>query len=314
MTDLKLFQLNDNKVSELQATSFEKEKTLQNLVENNLDDLFAINFLATEYSTGKKHNGRIDSLGLDENNCPCIVEYKRTKDNNVILQGLYYLDWLMDHKADFERLVSEKISLSRSKEIEWSSPRLICIANKFSKFDEHAIKQIDRDVELIRYKKYNNDMLIFELVDRQTAFSGTGWAVSKNQKAKCENKILTEKGKSKNETFAEKATRAGGELRNTFDNIENYILSLGDDIITKELNLYKAYKRIKNFVCLVVKPQSKYISIHLRLDPSKVNFVDGLMRNIENMGYGTGRLELRISSNEDFEKVKYLIDQAYEKG
>jgi RecB family endonuclease NucS len=71
------------------------ERPLQNLIEKNLEVLLGVRFLTTEYSTGKTHAGRIDTLGLDENNCPVILEYKRSTGENVISQGLFYLDWLM---------------------------------------------------------------------------------------------------------------------------------------------------------------------------------------------------------------------------
>ena len=61
-------------------------------IEANLDTLLGIRFLATESSTGKTRAGRIDSLGLDENNCPVILEYKRSVGENVVSQGLFYLD------------------------------------------------------------------------------------------------------------------------------------------------------------------------------------------------------------------------------
>ena len=69
-------------------------------------ELLGVRFLATEYATGKTHGGRIDSLGIDEDNSPVIVEYKRSTGENVINQGLFYLNWLMDHKAEFELLRS----------------------------------------------------------------------------------------------------------------------------------------------------------------------------------------------------------------
>lgn len=47
----------------------------------------------------------MDSLGIDENNYPVIFEYKRASNENVINQGLFYWDWLLDHKAYFELLV-----------------------------------------------------------------------------------------------------------------------------------------------------------------------------------------------------------------
>lgn len=84
-----------------------------------MDALFGVRFIATEHSTGTKHGGRIDSLGLDENSSPVIFEYKRSVNENVINQGLFYLDWLL--------------------QIDWSGPRLVCVASDFTRYDEHAI-------------------------------------------------------------------------------------------------------------------------------------------------------------------------------
>lgn len=109
VSDIKLFRMIDGKTTELEGDASGLEKPLQTLIENNLESLLGIRFLATEYSTGKTHAGRIDSLGLDENHCPVILEYKRSVGENVINQGLFYLDWLMDHKGEFELLVMRKL-------------------------------------------------------------------------------------------------------------------------------------------------------------------------------------------------------------
>ena len=114
MSDIKLFRLAAGRASELQGDASDLEKPLQTLIENNLDALLGIRFLATEYATGKTHGGRIDSFGLDENDCPVILEYKRSVGENVINQGLFYLDWLMDHKAEFELLGMDKLSHAAS--------------------------------------------------------------------------------------------------------------------------------------------------------------------------------------------------------
>ena len=81
-------------------------------------------FLASEYSTGKTHGGRIDTLGIDENNSPVIIEYKRSTNENVINQGLFYLDWLLDHRAEFTLLAMKKLGAEVAEQIDWSSPRL----------------------------------------------------------------------------------------------------------------------------------------------------------------------------------------------
>src|SRR5699024_10829484 len=101
MSERKIYDISSG-VVERQISSYRQESELEHLIEKNLEVLFSVDFLATEYALS---GGRIDSLGIDENNCPVILEYKRNMNENVINQGLFYLEWLLDHKADFELLV-----------------------------------------------------------------------------------------------------------------------------------------------------------------------------------------------------------------
>jgi RecB family endonuclease NucS len=122
MSDIQLFRLNGGAVIELAGESVPLEKTLQTLIEGKMETFLGVRFLASEYATGKTHKGRIDSLGLDENGCPVIVEYKRHSNENVINQGLFYLDWLLDHRAEFRWLVMEKFGKQVAEAIEWGGP------------------------------------------------------------------------------------------------------------------------------------------------------------------------------------------------
>lgn len=172
MSDIKLFHLANGQASEMQGDASDLEKPLQTLIENNLEPLLGIRFLASEYSTGKTHAGRIDSLGLDENNCPVILEYKRSTGENVINQGLFYMDWMMDHQAEFKLLVMDKLGKNATDSIDWSAPRLVCIAADFTKYDAHAVQQINRNIELIRYRRFGEELLLLELVNATSAGNG----------------------------------------------------------------------------------------------------------------------------------------------
>jgi hypothetical protein len=170
MSDIKLFRLNaTTQVEELTSKFAKLEKDLQALVEQQMETFFGVRFLATEYTTTNK--GRIDSLGLDENGCPVIIEYKRHSNENVINQGLFYLNWLLDHKADFQLLVMKVLGVDVAESLEWSGARLICIASDFNRYDEHAIQLIDRNIELMRYKYFSDDLLLLELVNSQSSNS-----------------------------------------------------------------------------------------------------------------------------------------------
>ena len=87
MSDIKLFQLQGDNVNELTGSAVKIEKSLQEQIEKNLDTYLGVRFLATEYSIGVNHGGRIDTLGIDENGSPVIIEYKRSMNENVITRG-----------------------------------------------------------------------------------------------------------------------------------------------------------------------------------------------------------------------------------
>lgn len=72
MSDLKLFKLTPDHVIEVTVSSMELEKSLLSLIEKHLDTFLGVTFLASGYSTGPKTGGRMDTLGIDENNAPIL--------------------------------------------------------------------------------------------------------------------------------------------------------------------------------------------------------------------------------------------------
>jgi hypothetical protein len=166
MGDIKLFRVSAEKVDELTGTTDTIEKSVQTFFEKNLEALLGVRFLASEFVTS---NGRVDTLGLDENGSPVILEYKRASNENVVNQGLFYLDWLMDHRKDFQWLVLEKLGKEEAEAVDWSAPRLICVAGDFNRYDDHAVKQMQRNIELIRYRRFGTELLMLDLLTATTA-------------------------------------------------------------------------------------------------------------------------------------------------
>lgn len=166
MSGLKLFRTNttNSGMSEVMPRLAEVEADVQGLVEAHMETLLGVRFLASEYSTGPVHGGRIDSLGLDENGSPVIVEYKRGTDAGVINQGLFYLSWLMDHRAEFEYLVRDRLGATAASQVLWSGPRLVCIAGDFTRYDVHAVHEHRRSIDLVRYRLFGSDLLGLETV------------------------------------------------------------------------------------------------------------------------------------------------------
>ncbi|WP_223428152.1 DUF5655 domain-containing protein [Tateyamaria pelophila] len=299
MSDLKLFHQTGATLSELGSSSALLEKSLQTLFEKNLDTLLGVRFLASEYVTS--NGGRMDTLGIDENGYPVIIEYKRDRSENVINQGLFYLDWLMDHRGDFEILVRDAMGKEAAQNIEWGAPRLICIASDFNKYDIHAVKQMSRNIELIRYRRFGEELLMLDLL---TAVSTTPAAVGH----------VTGGGKPiKYKTNTENLADASEDLANLYSDVETYLLGLGDDVTKKTTSYYFAFKRIKNFTCVEVKTGLNALRLFLKINPDSIELEDGFTRDVRKIGhFGTGDLEVTVSNHDDFERAKTLILQSYE--
>ncbi len=312
MSDIKLFRLQAGKAVELQGDASDLEKPLQTLIEANLEPLLGIRFLATEYSTGKTHAGRIDSLGLDENNCPAILEYKRSVGENVINQGLFYLDWLMDHQAEFKLLVMDRLGRPAADAVDWGAPRLVCIAADFTKYDGHAVQQINRNIELIRYRRFGEELLLLELANATSANAGRSATAksAKAPKAQVTEPVVAKPGYG-DRSFADWLPLLPPHLSELVASLDGHVLSLGDDVQRKELKLYVAFKRLKNFATLV--PQKNRLLLYLHLDPTQAMPLPTNGRDVSQQGHwGTGDLELALTSQADLDAAKPLILMAYE--
>lgn len=295
MADIKLFSIKDG-VKELESKTVNLEKELQTIIENNMEQFFGVTFLETEYET--TNGGRMDSIGIDENHCPVIFEYKRDVKESVINQGLFYLDWLLDHKDSFKVLVIDKLGIDAAKNIDWSAPRIICVAYDFTKYDESAINQMTRNISLIRYRKFNDEFLMFEKVNENTA-----------------TQISDESKTAKNNHYEDKAfdiryEEASEKLKDLYEDLKDYILNLGDDVSESRLKLYSAFKKIKNITCVEIFKDK--LLLHIRLDAKTVTYENGFSRDVTGIGHwGTGDVEVSMKNKNDLEKVKPLIERAY---
>lgn len=303
MSDIKLFQIVAGAVTELAGTTDTVEKSVQVLFEKNLEALLGVRFLASEFTT--THGGRIDTLGLDENGCPVILEYKRASNENVINQGLFYLDWLMDHRKDFQWMVMEKLGKAAADGVDWSAPRLICIAGDFNRYDNHAVNQMQRNIELIRYRRFGAELLMLDLV---TATSTKGAVID----GKGGSVDGSAGGGNKYKTIGTVLQELDPGMTDRFEALRAYMIALGDDVQETTLRFYIAFKRIKNFACVEFRPTTDKILLFVKVDPSTVQIEPGFTRDVSTVGhFGTGDLEITLNTAEDLERAKPLIERSY---
>lgn len=306
MSDIRLYHYGPTSVTELAGSALALERSLQAIFEKNLEALLGVRFLASEFSTNE--GGRMDTLGIDENNSPVVIEYKRSSNENVINQGLYYLDWLMGHRKDFEWLVLEKLGADAAKLVDWSGPRLICIAGDFGKYDEHAVKQMNRNIALIRYRRFDGDLLLLEQLTTASA-KGTAPPASGGGS----NGVSSPAGKQTYKTISEQLAETPPDLLDLYHALSDYLTTLGDDVEVKTTAYYVAFRRIKNFASVEVRNQLKKILVFVKVNPDTIDLEDGFTRDVRKIGhFGTGDLEITLTDAASLEKAKPLFLKSYE--
>ncbi len=107
--------------------------------------------------------------------------------------------------------------------------------------------------------------------------------------------------------------KSSPELTQLVSEVRDRIKAAGSNVSEIWNQNYIAFKTSaeKNFATVDVFP-SKGIRIYLKIDPATVALESGFSRDMRNTDHwGTGDLELSISSREDLEKAGALIDKSF---
>ena len=284
MTELKVFLRVSGRAVELAGGEVPRERDLQQFVEDNMPAMLGIRFVASEYDTGREHGGRIDSLGLDEDGTPVVVEFKRARDANVISQGLFYLNWLAGHQAEFRHLVHQRYGPGAAAAVEGRSPRLVCIAGDFTHYDLLAVREIGPRVDLVRYRDFGGRLVLLETV----ASSAPGRRLRQRPAP------ITER------PAGHRPAEAPKRVQELFAALDGSVRALGDDVRSVLRKHYVAYrnKQARNFACL--RLQRNGLLVYVAVDPDAVELRPGFTRNVRGLGHlGTGDLEVRVTSPAD---------------
>ncbi len=283
--------LSDGKALEkVDRKGFSNEKELHSLIEHNLMGMLGIRLIASEYPIP---NGRIDTLGLDEDGIPVIIEYKWKKDLSAIVQGLFYLDWVMQNKRPFESIVKDKLG----KDVNWSTqPRLLIIARDFDVKELAAINQMGPRIELIRYSLYDG-LLNIENVNI------------------VESKYVSKQGGDAPEveehTIEKLVKRTSPEVRSLFFQLRDRILGLSESVWEKVFPSYCDYRTITTFTSVNV--QKSRLKILIKMGDSKVDDPRGICEPIpSSFGWGHMNTQFVTSKLEELDYTMMLISQAYE--
>ncbi|VVB61546.1 Uncharacterised protein [uncultured archaeon] len=211
----------------------------------------------------------------------------------------------LDHKADFEILCRNN---KLDAEIDGTSPRVICVAESYNKFDLDTVEILPIKIELLRYRVYEDDILFVES-DSQKAV--------KISTSKIFEKVAKEKEKEskfqKEYTVDGHLQVASNEIKELFMQLKEMIASLDDSIIEEAKAKYIAYKLTTNFVDIVI--QKNAIKAFLNIPSGKLSDSLGIARDLTKpklVGHwGNGDYEVLVKNKEQIPKLFELIKQSY---
>ena len=284
---------------------FGKEKEIQRLTEQNLREIFGLEFVKTEVSLG---NLRIDTLAFDkETNSFVIIEYKKDKNFSVIDQGYAYLALLLNNKADFilEYNECKNKSLKRDN-IDWSQSRVMFISPQFTRYQRQAINFKDLPIELWEVKRYENNTIAYnqlrpiETVESITKVSSRSSVV---QKVSREVKVYTEEDHLRG---------IPDYIKEIYEELKERILNMGNDIEIRPRKYYIGFIANTNFVD--IHPQKSQIKMYINLTKGKLDDPKKMARDVSNIGHwGNGDYEIIIKPKSDLDYVMTLVKQSYKK-
>lgn len=300
------FKINNTNLAQIKEVSLDFERDLQKITEDNLEAIFGLDFVSSEFSL---HQFRIDTLAFDkETQSFVIIEYKRDKNFSVIDQGYAYLALMINNKADFILEYNEKKKENVKREdVDWSQSRVLFLANSFTSYQQNAINFKDLPIELWEVKKFDNQTILYNQL-KSTDVKESIKTISKSKTIENVNREV--KKYSIDDHF-----KSGWEnTRELFEEIRNKILDIDARIEEKVNKYYIGYKIGAFNICAIHAYKSK-LELHLvRVDKEDLKDPDNKIFKIPWEERGWGKLcGYLITSSADIDYALFLVKQVYEK-
>ena len=300
-----IFNVQNSKLAPIKEKDIDLEKSIQKLTEENLQTVFGLQFVRSEFSLG---GFRIDTLAFDkEASAFVIIEYKRDKSFSVIDQGYAYLALMLNNKADFVLEYNEKLKSSLKKDdIDWSQSRVLFLAQSFTTYQQNAINFRDLPIELWEVKVFDNATILYnQLISHEAKASVK--SITKNKTVEGVTKEV------KVYTLEDHLEKASDEIKDLFNVLRETLLNLGSDVKEIPKKQYIAYKTSSNFTDVVILKDS--LKLFINISSGKLVDPSGVARDLakpQHIGHwGNGDYEVIIKKRDELPYVMTLIEQSY---
>jgi predicted transport protein len=300
-----LFEIDKQNLIEISEVTFDLEKEIQRLVENNMKTIFNLDFITSEFEL----NGfRIDSLGFDlESKSFTIIEYKKDRNFSVIDQGYAYLSLLLNNKAEYILKFNEnkKEGFLKKDNVDWTQSRVIFISPVFTAYQRKAIEFKDLPIELWEVKKYSNQTILFNQIQTPTQSESILTITQKSEIIQSVTKEI--------EVYNEES-----HLQLVNQNIKELYYSLKEPIMDFDPKIKVVPRKkyigfIKNQKFLNIHIKRGFLKLTLFTDNKGLNDPHKIAKEIIKYSSSTKKYyRIIIKTNSDVGYILSLIRQAYD--
>lgn len=299
---MSLYNINNNKLEHIKKIEFELEEDLQKLTEGNLEELFNLTFVDSEFQVD---DFKIDTLAFNnETKSFVIIEYKKGKNYSVIDQGYSYLSVLLNNKAEFVLKYNQKFNTNYGKgDIDFSQSVVMFIAPSFTTYQLKSIEFNDLAFELWEVSKFSNGTILYNPIN-----------VSDNKASITEVKSHPDIDKEiKKYTIDDVFNNTYKNQRSLFEALVERLKSEYDDLVLKPTKIYINFT-VDNKNIISIEPHATKLKIWINLNKNELYDPEYRIVDVSNKGHhGVGNCEISIMSDNDFHWFLKLFEQAYYK-
>jgi len=304
---MSIFKIDNGKLKSIAELKFDLEKDLQKITENNLEEIFRLQFVSSEF---QYNNLRIDTLAFDlDSNAFVIIEYKRDQGMSVIDQGFAYLSILTNHPEVFILEYAKKKGVDVNKlKIDTTQSKVLFLANNFTIHQQNAINFKNVPIELWRVIKYDNNTISYNQIKSVNAREDITGITKDKKIAEISRKV---KVYSVDDLFKDDWEKT----KEIYELLRDRILELDGQIEENPKKIFIGFRRGRNnVVCLW--PKSNGVNIELlRTKPELIKDPENKVKYYEkSMQYYNQHVSnLMVNDIAEVDYAMYVIKQVYAK-
>jgi predicted transport protein len=300
-----IFEITKGNLVEISEITFDLEKEIQRLVEDNMKMIFKLDFITSEFELDGL---RIDSLGFDqESKSFTIIEYKKDRNFSVIDQGYAYLSLLLNNKAEYILKFNEnkKEGFLKKDDVDWSQSRVIFISPVFTAYQRKAIEFKDLPIELWEVKKYSNQTILFNQIQTPSQSESILTISQKSDVVKNVSKQI--------KVYSEEShlQSVDPKIKELYYLLKEPIMNFDPKIKVTPRRNYIGFMSNKTFLFLGIKKQ--FLKLHLFVDKNGLSDPKKISKEIiKNRSSNRKLYRIILKTNSDIGYVLTLLRQAYD--